>query len=71
MELWRNAATELPEKQCSDVLNCVLFPEKTVVEPDTVLSGIRDRIGWYQRNIKSVGPANLAKMQGVDDFPLA
>ncbi|MEI7902906.1 MAG: DUF5703 domain-containing protein, partial [bacterium] len=33
MELWRNAATELPDKQCSDVLNCALFPEKTVVEP--------------------------------------
>ena len=28
MELWRHAATELPEKQCSDVLNCTLFPEK-------------------------------------------
>ena len=68
MELWRNAATELPEKQCSDVLNCALFPEKTVVEPDTVLSGLKDRIGWYHRNIKSVGPAKLAKMQGVDDF---
>jgi hypothetical protein len=69
MELWRNAATELPDKTCSDVLNCGLFPEKTVVEPDIVLSGFKDRIGWYHRNIKSVGPANLAKMQGVDDFP--
>ena len=71
MELWRNAATELPEKQCSDVLNCALFPEKTVVEPDTVLSGLKDRIGWYHRNGKSVGPANLAKMQGVEEFPRA
>ncbi|MEI7955127.1 MAG: DUF5703 domain-containing protein [Verrucomicrobiota bacterium] len=71
MELWRNAATELPEKQCSDVLNCPLFPEKTVVEPDTVLSELKDRIGWYHRNIKSVGPANLAKMQGVEEFPRA
>jgi len=71
MELWRNATTELPEKQCSDVLNCALFPEKSVVEPDTVLSGLKDRIGWYHRNIKSVGPAKLAKMQGVDDFPRA
>ena len=39
MELWRNAATELPDKTCSDVL--ALLPEKTVVEPDTVLSGTR------------------------------
>ncbi len=71
MELWRNAATELPDKTCSDVLNCGLFPEKTVVEPDTVISGLKERIGWYHRNIKSVGPANLAKMQGVEEFPRA
>ena len=47
MDLWRNAATELPDKQCSDVLNSALFPEKTLVEPDTVLSGLKERIGWY------------------------
>ena len=71
MELWRNAATELPDKTHSDVLNCALFPEKTVVEPDTVIRGLKERIGWYHRNIKSVGPANLAKMQGVEEFPRA
>ena len=69
MELWRNVATELPDKTHSDVLACALFPEKTVVEPDTVISGLKERIGWYHRNIKSVGPANLAKMQGVEGFP--
>jgi len=69
MELWRNVATELPDKTHSDVLACALFPEKTVVEPDTVISGLEERIGWYHRNIKSVGPANLAKMQGVEEFP--
>ena len=71
IELWRNATTELPDKTQSDVLNSPLFPEKTVVEPDTVISGLKDRIGWYHRNIKSVGPANLAKMQGVEEFPRA
>jgi hypothetical protein len=71
IELWRNAATELPDKTVSDVLNSGIFPQKMVVEPDTVLSGLKDRIGWYHRNIKSVGPALLAKMQGVDDFPRA
>ena len=71
MELWRNAATELPDKTHSDVLNCGLFPEKTVVEPDTVIRGVKERIGWYHRNIKSVGPANLAKMQGVEESPRA
>ena len=71
LELWRNTATELPDKTCSDVLNSGIFPEKTMVEPDTVLSGLKDRIGWYHRNIKSVGPSLLAKMQGVEEFPRA
>jgi len=66
IELWRNSSTELPDKQCSDVLNGL--PEKTVVEPDTILKEIKDRIGWYHRNIKSVGPAICAKIQGVADF---
>ena len=42
--------------------------EKTVVEPDTVLTALRDRIGWYHHNIKSVGPAICAKIQGISDF---
>lgn len=67
IELWRNAVMELPEKACSDVLSGL--PKKTVVEPDTVLGGIKDRIGWYHRNIKSVGPAMCARIQGVADFP--
>ena len=71
MELWRNVATELPDKTQSDVLACALFPEKTVVEPDTVIGELKERIGWYHRNIKSVGPTNLAKMQGVEEFPRA
>jgi len=67
IELWRNSSTELPDKTCSDVLNGL--PGKTVVEPDIVLKEIKDRVGWYHRNIKSIGPAICAKIQGVADFP--
>jgi len=40
IDLWRNMTTELPDKTCSDVLNSGIIPEKTVVEPDTVLSDL-------------------------------
>ena len=41
----------------------------TILEPDTLLSGQRDRIGWYHHNIKSVGPEMLAQVQGLTGFP--
>ena len=65
-EVWRTAREELPRVECSDVLNG--SPEKTIVEPDTVLTALRDRIGWYHHNVKSVGPAICAKIQGISDF---
>lgn len=67
VELWRTAQETLASTECSDIYG--RRPEKTVVEPDTVLTGLSDRVGWYHRNIKSVGPALCAKIQGVADFP--
>ena len=66
-EIWRTAQEPLAAIECSDVLNG--SREKTIIEPDTILGGLADRIGWYHRNIKSVGPAICGKIQGVDDFP--
>lgn len=65
-ELWRTKQDVLPSVETSDVF--AGWPEKTVVEPDTVLAGLADRIGWYHRNVKSVGPELCAKIQGVADF---
>jgi hypothetical protein len=67
MEMWRTRQETLPSVECSDIF--LGRPEKTIVEPDTVLTGVRGRIGWYHRNIKSVGPELCAKIQGVADFP--
>ncbi|MHC5054409.1 MAG: DUF5703 domain-containing protein, partial [Planctomycetota bacterium] len=69
IELWRTKRETLPGLECSDVLNKSPRREKTVVEPDTVLEGLSGRIGWYHRNVKSVGPAITARIQGVADFP--
>ena len=65
-ELWRTSPLTLATKQCSDVLNG--RPDKTIVEPDTLVEGLSNRIGWYHRNQTSVGPALCAKIQGVADF---
>jgi len=66
-EIWRIRQETLPSVEVSDIY--FSRPEKTIVEPDTVLKGLTDRIGWYHRNVKSVGPALCAKIQGVADFP--
>ena len=76
IELWRTEQVSIPSSwECSDVHLFRPRPgEKwgrlgpTVMEPDNVLRNEEGRIGWYHRNIKSVGPAMHAKIQGVDGF---
>ncbi|MHC4199377.1 MAG: DUF5703 domain-containing protein [Planctomycetota bacterium] len=68
IELWRKERYTLPSLECSDVLNKSPRREKTVVEPDTVLKDLPGGIGWYHRNVKSVGPALTARIQGAKDF---
>jgi len=66
-ELWRTRQETLPSVEVSDIF--FSRREKTIVEPDTVLSGLTDRVGWHHRNVKSIGPELCAKIQGVGDFP--
>jgi hypothetical protein len=72
IELWRTERYELPSLETSDVMLDRSKPggqhEPTIVEPDTILTGLDGRIGWYHHNAKSVGPAITAKIQGVDGF---
>jgi len=72
VELWRTNQSELVEVQCSDVMNEPGKPQSkhapTILEPDTVLTGQRDRVGWFHHNIKSVGPQMLAEVQGLTGF---
>ncbi|HQH74246.1 MAG TPA: DUF5703 domain-containing protein, partial [bacterium] len=60
IELWRTEPYELPSIEVSDIMLDHTQPDQkhgpTVVEPDTVLTGLTDRIGWYHLNKKSVGP---------------
>ncbi len=72
IELWRTEPYELPSIEVSDV-NCDRSkPDQkhapTIVEPDTVLESLTERIGWYHHNVKSVGPAQHARTQGVSGY---
>ena len=75
VEIWRTNQCELAEVQVSDVMNEHGKPQSkhapTILEPDTVLSGQHDRVGWFHHNIKSVGPEMLAQVQGLTGFKQA
>ncbi|MCS7305575.1 MAG: DUF5703 domain-containing protein [Thermoguttaceae bacterium] len=67
LELWRTQPVILPHEE----VDIFIFKEleKIVVQPDTVLTGLKENIGWYHHNRKSIGPALCARIQGIEDFP--
>jgi alpha-L-fucosidase 2 len=72
-EIWRTGKDTLQSIEVSDTY-CDINDVKrgtTVVEPDEVLAQPAIGIGWYHHNIKSVGPAISARLQGVQEFPRA
>jgi alpha-L-fucosidase 2 len=76
IELWRTNQVSIPSSwECSDVHLFRPRPGEpwpksgpTVMEPDNLIRNQEGRVGWYHRNIKSIGPAMHAKIQGVDGF---
>jgi len=72
LELWRTEPYELPSIEVSDVHLDRSKPDRkhapTIVEPDTVLENLADRVGWYHHNVKSVGPAQHARTQGMTGY---
>lgn len=68
-ELWRTEQTTLPSIEVSDIYKNCPKPPPTVVEPDTVLKDLSDGIGWYHRNIKSIGPELTMTFQDLLEAP--
>jgi len=72
IELWRTERYELPSIEVSDVhLDRSKADQKyapTVVEPDTILRDLGDRIGWLHHNKKSIGPELTMRIQGLADY---
>lgn len=75
IKLWRTERYELPSIEGSDVMMDRKKPKSmhapTIVEPDTIVTGLTDQVGWYHHNIKSVGPAIHAETQGMTGFQRA
>ncbi len=75
IDLWRTQQYEETQLQTSDVLLNRKLPDQRqasmVIEPDTILTGQQNRIGWYHHNAKSVGPQLLAEIQGLTGFAQA
>ncbi|MGC9085820.1 MAG: DUF5703 domain-containing protein [Thermoproteota archaeon] len=67
VELWRTKQKELLTVEVSDIF--FRRPEKTIIEPDIVLTELKDCIGWCHHNVKSIGPDLCARIQGTADFP--
>lgn len=71
-EVWRTKPLVLPAIEVSDVMFDEEMKDRqhgpTTVEPDSLIRAQKDRIGWYHRNIKSVGPELSAKLQGLEGF---
>lgn len=73
--LWRTNRFEHAPLQVSDVLLDRRRPDRrrapTIIEPDTVAESGPDRIVWYRHNAKSVGFAEIRRIQGLDQYAQA
>lgn len=72
-ELWRKVPTSLPSIEVSDLMWGAPAGTPgggpTIVEPDTVLRDLPEAIGWYHRNVKSVGPEVMMRTQDLLESP--
>jgi alpha-L-fucosidase 2 len=72
IELWRTERYPLPELGTSELLEDRSKPgrlhEPVYVEPDIIIKDLKDRIGWYHYNSKSVGFDLINKIQGLSEY---
>lgn len=67
-EIWRTAQTTIASES-SDINFNKPGGSIQVVEPDTVLAGITDGVGWYHRNNRSLGPNETMQFQDLQGAP--
>jgi hypothetical protein len=67
-ELWRTTQTTIAS-EASDINYGNPAGTTQVVEPDTVLTGIADGVGWYHRNNRSLGPNETMQFQDLQGAP--
>jgi hypothetical protein len=73
VDLWRTNRTPSQQVEVSDVFKNHPRPKSEeatmVLEPDVLVTGLDNRIGWYHHNAKSIGPRLMAEIQGLADYP--
>ncbi len=72
LETWRNEKTLMTNTQVSDMFKNLYGPDPypTILFPDTIVQGQKDRLLWYHHNIKPENDPyeiNL-KLQGMQDY---
>ena len=72
LELWRTKPKNYPKAQCSDLLEHRSKPgslhETVTIEPDTIVQGLKNSVGWFHHNKKSVGFELTNKLQGLGEY---
>ncbi|MCS7186518.1 MAG: DUF5703 domain-containing protein [Armatimonadota bacterium] len=69
LELWRTKPTMLTSFEVSDIYNACPNPPTVVIEPDTIIQGQPDGIGWFRFNKKSEGPELTMRFQDLLEAP--
>jgi alpha-L-fucosidase 2 len=64
-EPWRLERRQLTGEEVGMAYGLCSRPEPVFIEPDTVVSGLSNRITWYHRNQRSIWAENL-RMQAID-----
>ncbi|WP_157373892.1 DUF5703 domain-containing protein [Arenibacter certesii] len=72
IERWRTKKDTLPEIGVSDLMENRDMPgnlaKPVIVEPDNLIQGTKDYIGWYHHNQKSEGFDLTNKLQGLSEY---
>jgi hypothetical protein len=72
-EVWRTNRQEITELQISDIVmnrkNAEGRQETMFGDPDTLVTGTADGVGWFHWNSRSLGPELLGRLQGLTGFP--
>lgn len=68
-ELWRTKPTPLTSFEVSDIYNACPNPPPVIIEPDVIIRGQPDGIGWLHFNRKSEGPKLTMDFQDILEAP--
>jgi Domain of unknown function (DUF5703)/Concanavalin A-like lectin/glucanases superfamily len=72
IELWRIEQTPIPQADASDLFEDRSKPNRlrrpVMVEPDILLDGTRDAIGWFHHNSTRSDYQDVIEIQGLADY---